>query len=100
MAKFKVGDRVRISKLTPVCRAEYRELLGVETVITFGPITEHGITGYRTAASDKFRNRGLIGVEEIYLAPLTDPKADAFIERIKKLGKEPINDAPKVTVTK
>jgi hypothetical protein len=40
---------------------------------------------------------------EVYstsIAPLTDPGADAFIERIKRLGREPINDAPKVTVTK
>lgn len=34
------------------------------------------------------------------LAPLTDPSADRFIESIKKLGREPINEAPKVTVTK
>jgi len=31
------------------------------------------------------------------LRPLTDPGADAFMERIKKLGREPINLAEKVT---
>ena len=31
------------------------------------------------------------------LRPLTDPGADAFIERIKKLGREPIIEVEKVT---
>lgn len=100
MAKFYVGQRVRIVETCPIWRQEYKVLLGVETVITAGPITAHGKTGYRTAASDQFLNRGLIGVEQEYLAPLTDPSADRFIESINKLGREPINDAPKVTVTK
>ena len=30
------------------------------------------------------------------LAPLTDPKADEFIERIKKLGNEPVTTRDKV----
>ena len=31
------------------------------------------------------------------LRPLTDPGADAFLERIRKLGREPINETEKVT---
>ncbi|MCK9361952.1 hypothetical protein M0Q28_07085 [Patescibacteria group bacterium] len=31
------------------------------------------------------------------LTPLTDPGADAFMERIKKLGSEPVNTVEKVT---
>ena len=31
------------------------------------------------------------------LRPLTDPGADAFMERIKKLGREPIIEVEKVT---
>jgi len=31
------------------------------------------------------------------LVPLTDPAADQFIERIKKLEREPLSIAPKVT---
>ena len=38
--------------------------------------------------------------DESWIAPLTDPKADAFIERIKKLGQEPVNTVEKVTVPK
>ena len=30
--------------------------------------------------------------------PLTDPSADAFMERLKKLGREPVNSPDKVTV--
>ena len=37
------------------------------------------------------------GGNGIFYCPLTDPAADAFLARMKKLGKEPINDAPKVT---
>ncbi len=32
--------------------------------------------------------------------PLVTPSAERFIESIKRLGREPVNEAPKVEVTK
>lgn len=88
MAQFRIGQRVRI-----VASSAEHDLKGVETHIT-GPAYDspRGV-GYPTAATDgKYK-----GVLEWALAPLADPKADAFIERLKKLGNEPVNDVEKVT---
>ncbi len=48
---------------------------------------------------------GNLGADEYYadscqLAPLTDPGSDAFMERIRKLGDEPINTVEKEKVTR
>ena len=61
-----------------------------------------GGTGYRVLCDRHPCPRNINGwVHPVRaIAPLTDPSADRFIESIKRLGREPINDAPKVTVTK
>jgi hypothetical protein len=43
------------------------------------------------------------GPWEVYassIVPLTDPGADAFMERMRKLGREPVNAVEKVEVTR
>ncbi len=83
MANFKVGQRVRISPDMKYCIPKCRPLVGAETVITSERFEEFGEVGYRTAATDTIPN--CIGVQEQYLIPLSDPKADEFIERIRKM---------------
>ena len=102
MAQFHEGQRVRIVG----CGGTEQWAIGKEaTFLHYGP--ERG----RFFANGEDCCIAIDGVpppplhngwaaKSLSLAPLTDPSADRFIERIKKLGKEPINDAPKVTVTK
>ena len=86
---FKVGDRVRIVIADP--RAVGYDINGTETVIT-GPQTGSSFGPYyRTAFTDA---SGRIGVLESCLSPLTDPHAEQFMERLKKLGKEPVPLTP------
>lgn len=81
MATFKIGQRVRIIRA-----ANHPQLTGAETRITSGLFRHFGRWGYRTELTDSI---GAPGVREEHLAPLTDPKADEFIERMKKLAREP-----------
>ena len=82
MATFKVGQRVRVIKARHA-----KEIIGMETTITSeGFVDVWGDFGYRTQWSDA---NGYPGHLAEHLAPLTDPGADAFIERIKKLAREP-----------
>jgi len=93
MAKFHVGQRVRIIGFNPMSDP----IVGVETVITSGPDFDSlGRIGYRTAASDA--EGDISGILADQLAPLTDPGAEKFLESIKRLGREPINDAPAIPV--
>lgn len=94
MSVFRVGQRVRIATEVQYCEPHLRHLLGAETVITSERETHYGCSGYRTAATDGVPN--CCGVPEYYLTPITDPQADAFMERMKKLGREPINSPEKV----
>ena len=92
MANFKVGQRVRIIKsvggrhdgveatiLTPLrmersraCGFHAAHRIAIDGVGSFNPVT--GLPW---------------GEPPEWLAPLTDPKADAFIESLKKLAREP-----------
>ena len=81
MATFKVGQRVRIvySKWG---------LEGRETII-------HRIPSLRADSDcDFFLDGERWAANFSSLAPLTDPGADAFIERIKKLKPEPVVPVP------
>jgi hypothetical protein len=86
MATFKVGQRVRIIFVytLPHC-------LGKEATI----VARHGDIFFLDV--DNVGTRRSSGspcwVYEHQLAQLTDPKADEFIESLKKLGREP-NVAP------
>jgi hypothetical protein len=98
MATFKVGQRVKVVSCIPG-----NEIwIGWETTIaglpgsvasfplwyelSSGPVPKDADQKYIASANS--------------LAPLINPGADAFIERIKRICREPINDAPKVTVSK
>lgn len=100
MANFHVGQRVK-----KVSHRHKADFIGREHITeTTNPL---GTEGTVSALSGPFGEIGVIwdGGDSVWclgymLAPILDPNANAFLERIKKLGKEPINDAPKVTVTK
>ena len=86
---FKVGDRVRILS-TPRndWQAEGVILRFIGNHTTYdgekGVAWRVAIFGYRSGERD-----GSWNVLEPYMRPLTDPRADAFIESIKKLAREP-----------
>ena len=98
MATFKVGQRVRI-----VGVAVAYEVLGREAVVIGAPetrshhITHERYTGYPLSIAG-IGERDVNGIRYVFrpanLAPLTDPSADQFIERIKKLVREPITMHP------
>ena len=100
MAQFHVGQRVRV--IVHQKAGTGADPFGHEGVIVSGGniIWEYLVRlPIETLPSGGFPvNEWLFQAHE--LVPLTDPAADRFIESIKKLGREPINDAPKVTVDK
>jgi hypothetical protein len=100
MATFKVGQRVRIiAPRSPSCGREAtiigvkRELevldFDAQTILHVPIFYYLDIDGYGATAPGG-RRRGL---EPHEITPLTDPKADAFLERVKKLGREPAFDS-------
>lgn len=98
MATFKVGQRVKLvdgpdmkQKLWVGCEVTVLDLPGWS--ITYPQ--HYRITRPATEISREFLSFGALGS---HLSPLTDPGADRFIESIKKLGREPINEAPKERV--
>lgn len=113
MAKFHVGQRVRIILRGNPLEGREATIWEIVNGRWADYATRMGIppdaTGYRCDVDglgrkwpNGFGERAghYIGYRAENLAPLTDPQADAFLELIKKLGKEPVNDAPKVGVTK
>lgn len=89
MATFKVGQRVRIVACDGPSAAY---LVGVEGVITQIPSTFIKADCVVHEAGNKIG----IACNFHHLTPLTDPGADAFMERMRRLGREPVSDAPKV----
>ena len=97
MAAFRVGQRVRIIGQFENCARDGLPYLGREGAIT-GTKRQPNFYG---AVMDYEVNVDGVGAclfMASQLSPLTDPGAESFIARIKKLGSEPVNDAPKVTV--
>ena len=88
MATFKVGQRVRIVAQSPNSTGSY---VGEEGTIVGAYdgqrdwIVEFG--KWMHEPTDIAETQGVFFNFE--LAPLTDPKADEFIARLKKLGSEP-----------
>lgn len=102
MATFRVGQRVRITQESPDSNAPAR-CCGKTAVIVSIPSELIQGRDCDILIDDFPRSWVESGAYQAgfwQLSPLTDPKADAFIESIKKLGREPVNDVPKVTVTK
>src|SRR5690348_13368307 len=88
MATFKVGQRVRIVHDTT------NRFIGMTAIITHArPFGAYEwailVDGYRSNCEINRAVGGAIGADSDDLAPLTDPRADAFIESIKKLAREP-----------
>ena len=93
MATFKVGQRVRVRMQKLGSIELYGSIVGCEATITSVPAKN----GKLDCTAEVDGN----GSWELFfhnLSPLTDPAADQFIERIKKLGREPVNTPEKVTV--
>lgn len=103
---FKVGDKARIIRRESV-------FYGAEAVIVRVHVdreVDDAILGathivplaYEVSVGGIRRHKcgRRIGYEPQDLAPILPPDeaADEFIARLNKLGSEPINDAPKVTV--
>lgn len=94
MAAFKVGDRVKVVAAHRVVPGSAIRRLGKVGVITeIGHSVDFPIGVYFDDSDNMVFN-------PCELSPLLPPDdaADQFIARIKKLGSEPVNDAPKVTV--
>lgn len=100
MATFKVGQRVRIINGTPLslCGPNAQSVVGREATI-LGPLKQ-----YRNAHTQDLYSGHLIAIDGIgpaapsglpyaappeWLAPLTDPKAEAFLALIRQL--KPLN---------
>ena len=95
MATFRVGQRVRVRK-DVAARQECEWALGMETSI----IGRASLRGWDWMLGLVMPDGRHIEADSSALEPLDDPAVDAFIERIKKLGKEPINEVPKVEIAK
>ena len=82
MATFKVGQRVRV-----VCETgpdDCSHLIGRETTILRIDTSDPDGCIY-----DVIFDGQIIGFRAAELAPLTDPDAEKFIERIKRMEREP-----------
>ena len=91
MATFKIGQRVRIVAAPDMY---YKEVVGDEVVILGLP---GGVldfpNNYEISRPPSLRANA-VGLAYLasphHLAPLTDPKADEFIARLERLGREPV----------
>lgn len=104
MSNFTAGQRVRIlgntlSQRAPARRDQEGTILAVHVKPPsrsgFGPGDRADVPWYEVEIDGHpwCDGRGW-KVCEIWLRPLTDPKADAFVEGIKKLAREPNVPAP------
>ena len=95
MAAFKVGDKVRIVGRYEPSRAP----VGGEGIIVRPYIAERLGCHYDWEVSINGEDGWFF--PSAHLAPLLPPDeaADQFIARIKKLGSEPVNEAPKERMT-
>ena len=85
MATFKVGQRVRLISQDPSSIARWGNYIGQEAIVV---ATSH--PHFSWALGIQFLSeQQLWAAMPRHLAPLTDPKADEFIEGLKKLAREP-----------
>lgn len=97
MAKFKVGDKARIIDGPDMVQ---RHWIGCEVTILWLPgWSERRPSNYGISRpATEMEEWRAYGAPAHHLAPLTDPGVDAFMERIKRLAKEPNNEVSKETV--
>ena len=94
MAQFRIGDKVKVvSAHEPMRRSAAHRLAKEGTVVV---VYETGTFPIGV----NFGGYDYMVFQPCELAPLLPPDeaADAFLARLKKLGSEPVNDAPKVKV--
>ena len=94
MATFKVGQRVRIVGAT-----KHPHMIGRQAIVTRGleidPLSQYNRESYEIEVpGHPHPIHGRWNALPEHLAPLTDPKADAFIERVKSWKPEPVMPAP------
>lgn len=88
MATFKVGQRVRkVSSARSASRDPVRVPFGAEGTIR--GCLKSGQYAVRYDHYTSSHPSGLYGEYDYMLVPLTDPKAEEFIERIKRMEREP-----------
>lgn len=101
MSDLRIGQRCRLVNMKDVPNKNWHGCEGDEVVILGLPgVSKKWPEQYQVSmpqhiASPNHKYKYLVRREN--LRPLTDPGADAFMERIKKLGREPVNLAEKVT---
>lgn len=101
MSDLRIGQRCRLVNMKDAPNEDWRGCEGDEVTIL-------GLPGCEPTDPDQYEvsrpqrhqhhnPRARYFTIRENLRPLTDPGADAFMERIRKLGREPVNLAEKVT---
>ena len=102
MSDLRIGQRCRLVNLASAPNPDWHACEGDEvTIIGSAGCCKDFPGQYEVTRPQHVPNWALWG-DHFYasrenLRPLTDPGVDAFMERIKKLGREPINETEKVT---
>jgi len=100
MSDLRIGQRCRLVGMNDVPNEDWRDCEGDEVVILGLPGCEPLAPGQYEISPPQRLQRRIPNVRYFTirerLRPLTDPGADAFMERINKLGREPINETEKV----
>lgn len=101
MSDLRIGQRCRLVNVKDSVNLGFRYCEGDEvTILALPGASKKWPSQYQISEPKHVRNPrpwDRYFVPRFYLRPLTDPGADAFIERIKKLGREPIIEVEKVT---
>ena len=101
MSDLRIGQRCRLVNMNGALSSGWRDCEGDEvTILALPGASKKWPSQYQISEPKHVRNPrpwDRYFVPRFCLRPLTDPGADAFMERIKKLGREPINLTEKVT---
>ena len=101
MSDLRIGQRCRLVGMKDVPNEDWRDCEGDEVVILGLPGCEPTVPEQYEISPPQRLQRRIPNARHFTirerLRPLTDPGADAFMERIKRLGREPANLAEKVT---
>ena len=91
MATFRVGQRVKKVQMYGAYSPRETVPLGTQGIIVGAPGMAFWDYDVKYDGLPPERTYGSYGADEHMLAPLVDPAADAFMERIKRLEREPVN---------
>ena len=101
MSDLRIGQRCRLVNVSDALSPSWRGCEGDEVTIRALPgASKKWPEQYQISEPKHIRDPrpwDRYFVPRFCLRPLTDPGADAFMERIKKLGREPIIEVEKVT---